>query len=162
MNDLTAERAAIAAKVAGVADVGRVHDYERYAKTEGDFRALYQADIGAAKSLRGWFLRRVSTKEISVALGVGMQVIAWRLTGYLAIDDAAASEKTFDGLIEALRAAFRSDPTLGGAVADLYDLTQGDSAPYGLQVEESAPVLFAGVLCHRAVLALTTSSPVHF
>lgn len=163
MSTLAEKRAAIAATISGVANTGQVHDYERYAKAEGEFRALYQADIGASKSLRGWFVRRVATREVSVAVGVGMEVIGWRITGYLAIDDAAASEKTFDDLIEALRAAFRTDPTLGGVVADLYDLTQSaDSAPYGLQVEESGPVLFAGVLCHRAVLGLVTSSPIHF
>lgn len=163
MSTLNQVRTAIVAALSGIANVGQVHDYERYAKAEGDFRALYQATIGAGKSLRGWFVRRVSTREVSATVGVGMEVIGWRITGYLAIDDAAASEKAFDDLIEAIRAAFRADPTLGGVVGDLYDLTQSaDSAPYGIQVEESGPVLFAGVLCHRAVLGLVTSSPFHF
>lgn len=158
MTTLAVQRAAIAAAIAAVPDAGQVHDYERYAERESDFRGLYVATVAGQPQIRGWHVRRTTTREIAAALGVATEVNTWRIVGYAGIDDAAASEKTFDDLVETVRAAFRADPTLGGVFADLCDLTAApDAAPYGLQVTGSAPVLFAGKLCHRVELALTTS-----
>ncbi|MBE0627981.1 MAG: hypothetical protein IH603_00015 [Burkholderia vietnamiensis] len=144
-------RAAIKAKIAAVADIGVVNDYERYSKNQSELQAQYVATIAGSKQLRGWNIRRKTTKETSPATGSYAVTHAWDLRGYMALDDSAESEKTFDGLIEALRDAFRTDENLGGLISST---VIEDAA--GVQVIESVPVLFAGVLCHSARLRLFT------
>lgn len=157
---LSAIRAAIVAKLAAVPDIGRVHNYERFAAHEKQFRELYATAEGR---ILGWHVRRVATREVSGAVGISMQVVTWRLTGVMALADAGASELAFDDRVEAVRDAFRADETLGGVVADICDLTAGEGEKeHGIQVERSEPVMFAGVLCHRVQLALTTSNPLQF
>lgn len=159
MSDLATVRAAIVAKLAAVAGIGIVQDYERFAANEKAFRELYQS----GERILGWHVRRVAVREVCAVIGVGMEVASWRITGLHALNDAAASEKLLDDLVEDARAAFRSDETLGGTVSDLSDLTAGDGAKeFGLQQRASEPVMFAGVLCHRVILALTTSRALRF
>lgn len=144
-------RAALAAKVSGIADIGVVHDYERYADTDAKFQELYTSQIGGKKQLRGWYLRRMSTEETSAAMGDYENAHGWILRGFMAIDDAHASEKVFDGLVESVRDAFRADQTLGGLIASIFS-PQG----VGPRLDESVPVLFGRVLCHSARIQLTT------
>jgi hypothetical protein len=151
MASLATIRAAILAKAAGVADIGVANDYERYSKEQSEMKAQYVATISGVKQLRGWNIRRFNTREISPDLGRYIVTHAWDLRGYMALDDSAGSEKTFDNLVETLRDAFREDESLGGVVST----TVTDEAA-GLQVIESGPVLFAGVLCHAARLRLFT------
>ncbi len=163
MTMLATIRTAIVAKLASVANIGIVHPFERYAAREGEFRDLYVADIGGQPMIRGWYVRRSATREVSSVVGVSMRISTWRIVGYHGLDDATESEKVFDDLIESACDAFRADPTLGGAVADLCDLSSGaEEKPQGLQVEDFAQVLLSQKLCHRAQLALTTSTPLHF
>ena len=64
MSDLRAHRAAIVAALAAVPDVGHVHERERYAESETAFRAMYlYTPAGGAPEVRGWWLRRVATRE---------------------------------------------------------------------------------------------------
>ena len=77
----------------------------------------------------------------------------WRIRGFMALSDAAGTEKTFDDLIDAAADAFRADPTLGGVV---FSTLNPQSDETGLQLVQSRPVLFAGVLCHSAELNLYT------
>ena len=152
MTTLAEIRAAIVAELNAIAAIGVVHDYERYAAREGDFRTLYLYDLGAGeKQIRGWYVRRLSTVETSAALGRFEETHQWLIRGFMAIDDASASEKTFDDLIEAIRARFRANESLGGLIASVV-------APGGKGVDlvESQPVLFGGVLCHSARLQLAT------
>jgi hypothetical protein len=77
----------------------------------------------------------------------------WRISGFMSLEDSSASEIVFDNLVEAVCDAFRSDETLGGLIAG----TVMDSPNVaGIQVEDSGPVMFAGVLCHSARLVLYT------
>lgn len=145
-------RAAIVAKLNAVPDIGRVHGYERYSNNVKDLRQLYVASIAGADQLRGWFVSRRSSPRQKSGAGPAMVGNRWEIVGYMAIDDAAATEHAMDALVEAACAAFWADQNLGGAVINCND---GEHA--GLQVQEVAPVLFAGVLCHRAKLTLTTT-----
>lgn len=140
-------RNAIAEKIKDVPGTGVVHLYERYAKTEKDFKLLY-APCGG--QLVGFHIRRLTRTEVKTIERAIENT--WQIRGLMALDDAQASEIVFDGLIENLCEAFRHDPTLGGAVARPR-LDEGDGI---LQLTESAPVLFSGVLCHSARLNLTT------
>lgn len=154
MSRLSDHRAALVALLQTVPDVGQVHARERFAKDEAAFRALYlYTPAGGAPQLRGWWLRRVATSTTSVSSARTLDVHSWELRGFMAFDDAAASELAFDALIESMRAAVAADPTLGGVAAP------GPlDEPEGLQLVEAGPVRFAGVLCHSAVLTLKTWS----
>ncbi|MEJ1353092.1 MAG: hypothetical protein RPU39_00185 [Candidatus Sedimenticola sp. (ex Thyasira tokunagai)] len=148
MADMETVRAAIVAKLEGVADIGKVHSYERYSKKLSHLTTLYKATDGR---LKGWQVRRVNTKESSASLGRWTRTYRWKIRGLMALDDADQSELLFDALIERICSEFRTDDSLGGVVDSCI---VGQEA--GIQVEGSNPVMFAGVLCHSASLALNT------
>jgi len=142
-------RNAIATKIAAVPNIGQVHGYERFAKAEKDFRTLY----ASADRILGWNVRRASRKETSLAMGRWDITNKWQIKGFLSLDDAAESELVFDRLVEAICDAFRADENLGGIV----DTTVMENPNVsGIQVEDSGPVMFSGVLCHSARLTLFT------
>jgi hypothetical protein len=152
-------RQAIVDVLQSVPHIGRVHAYERYADNQGDLSALYQwpepEDLTAeAGQLRGWFVSRKAVAETPQG-GMpdeGRSVTeVWLIGGYMALSDAGESELNFDWLLDRIRTAFRRNPTLNGTVATCW---YGD--PAGIEVMDSGPVLFAGVLCHAAKLRLRT------
>jgi hypothetical protein len=151
---LTEIRAAIVAMHAAVPDVGIVHDYERYARSEEKFRELFVGTFDGAKQIRGWWWRRSATQERTVSTASVMNVHTWQGRGYMALNDEQASEKTFDELVEAFRDAVRADPTFGG-ICEQNSVEDGED---GVQVIDVGPVMFCGVLCHSAVLQLKTWS----
>lgn len=152
--DLAPVRAAIAAKVAGVASVGIVHAYERYAKGASDLLALYKSAAQDGDRLLGWFVRQGAFAEVFVDTGRWVRDVDWEIVGYMSLDDADATEKKLSVLVDAIADAFRDDDDLGGTVATCIIDNRGDQA--GIQLREFGPVLFAGVLCHRARLGVTT------
>lgn len=137
-------RAAIVAKLQTVADIGRVHGYERYSATDKTFRELYVT----GDTLSGWHVRRVARKEDAA---YNQATTTWELRGIRALVDAEASELAFDAVIDGICAAWRDDPTLDGAV--LYPRGEEAVVP---ELVDAGPVLFAGVLCHSARLRLIT------
>lgn len=149
MTRIAAIRAAIVAKMAAIPDIGIVHAHQPWLKTEARLKDLYVSN----GQLRGWFVRRIATAETSPALGTAIEVHRWRIQGFMALDDTGSSELAFDDLIEAIRDAFRADETLGGEISGT--ATKDGT---GIQVEDSLPVAFCGVLCHSALLALSTKS----
>lgn len=140
-------RTAIAAVLARVPGIGRVHTYERYLKSQAEFVALYQ-DVETG-GIQGWHIRRLSLAEGRMGADTSDEVTAWQITGYRGINDAEQSELALDGLIDRARDEFRADPTLGGVVASTWVEEHA-----GLQLLDSGPVMFAGVLCHKVVLGL--------
>jgi hypothetical protein len=150
MPTLDEVRAAIKAKIQGVGAVGVVHDYERYAKEISKLKTLY---VSPGERLFGWHIRRVTTREFLEDIARWRVVVGWRIRGFMAIDDADATEKLFDTKIEAIRDAFRADESLGGI---LFSCTDPQSDETGVQVLDHRPVLFGDVLCHFAELSLTT------
>lgn len=153
---LQAHRAAIVAALASVPNIGVVHDRERYAKDNAKFAQHYLfTPAGGQQQLRGWWVRRAETEERSDTYGSGTttNVHTWQVRGYLAFNDADATELLFDELVEAFRAVVRDDPTLGG-VCDQPPEEETD----GVQVLDAGPVMFAGALCHSALLQLKTWS----
>jgi hypothetical protein len=148
---VSAARAAIVAKLATVADIGRVNNYERYSADFEGLKAHYVAQIDGAEQLRGWYVRRTGRKQQSPALGRYVITESWLIKGFMALADEAESELVFDDLCEVVIETFRTDETLGDAVAS----TVMDDGTAGLQMD-SGPVMFAGVLCHSASLTLST------
>jgi hypothetical protein len=150
MTKLAEIRAALVAVVQGVDGVGKVHAFERYATAKKAFLDHYADDAG---QVRGWYVRRVGGRKVSVAVGSIDRIDSFDLVGLQGLEDAAASELAFDDLVEAVRDAFDADATLGGVVGSI---TDPDSGETGAAVIESGPVLFQGVFCHRVRLRLTT------
>jgi len=157
MPTLTQIRDAIHGKLSGVSGMGVVHKYERYAKEASALALLYYTGAAGSRRLHGWFIRRRAKRVTSPAEGRLAVVNEWMLRGYMSLDDADATELTFDALTEAIGAAFAADETLGGVVsATVIGDDNGADGVAGVQVEDSGPVLFAGVLCHSARLKVFT------
>lgn len=148
-------REKIRLKLAAVASIGKVHDYERYSARDADFVTLYK-DVTSGR-IRGWNFYREATREVDLDNGQVRRLHTWRITGFMSIDDADATGKIFDDLVEAVATAFRTDRTLGGTVDDIKDMNQQDGES-GIQVDAIEPVMFAGVLCHRARGRLITDT----
>ena len=142
-------------KLAAVASSGKVHDYERYSSRDADFVTLYKD--AATSRIKGWNFYREATREVDLDNGQVRRIHTWRIAGFMGIEDADTTGKTFDDLVEAIATAFRTDRTLGGTVDDIKDMNQQDGES-GIQVEAIEPVMFAGVLCHRARLRLITDT----
>ena len=155
MSQLALIRSALVALLQAVPNIGVVHAFERYTREEAKFRELFTyPPTGTTRQVRGWWLRRIASRERGLGVGRTEVVHTWHIRAYLALSDADASELLFDELIEAVRDAVRLNPGLGGLC------TQGpqDGDADGVQLLESGPVNFCGALCHSAVLEFKTWS----
>jgi hypothetical protein len=157
MPSTEAIRAAIAARMLTVPGLGVLHLYERYTAKEAGLAALFMwqppAPPGAAKQLRGWFIRRLTLRETELTHTSTLVAVGWQLRGFMAIQDAIASEIVMDGVADGIRAAIKADETLGG----LLDGRPDPPGVVGAQLAESGPFMFGGVLCHGIRLDLTTT-----
>lgn len=151
-------RAAIVAVLRGVPNIGQVHDRERYAKESKRLLELYgwTNPTTGATGWRGWFVSLGAETYRPKRVGRATALAEWRIVGLMGFEDAEASELAMADLARAVVAAFRADPTLGGAVSRQSDSQGGDGAPVGAQILRLEPVMFCGVLTHRASLSLTT------
>lgn len=156
MSRLAQIRAAILDVLNSVPEIGRVHDRQRHAVSDTDLQALHAWPEGdPAARVRGWYLRRVATRDASPTLGRRIVTHSWRITGLVEIDDAGASEIVLDGLVEAIRAGLAADETLGGEILGAVAEPDGETAS-GALVEAGEPATFAGIPCHRVDLTLHT------
>lgn len=148
---LQLHRLAIVGMLEAIPGIGIVHPAEPYAKAQAAFQAAYQwVKPDGNKQLRGWFVRRTGIAEKTVSVGRVLNVFTWRVRGFMALE-GPASEIEFDELVETMRSVFRNYETLGG-VAQPGPLNN----PTGMQLVDSGPVVFTGVLCHAAALQLQT------
>lgn len=130
--------------VAGVTDVGKVHDYFRLATVEAEVQALFST----SGVLKVWFVSLADQDPYTVRrlpANHELATYAFKVYGYQAVKDADGSEKTFADLVEDLIAAFRADKKLGDTVIE--------AGP--LQWRQAGHRTFAGVLCHYAELDLS-------
>lgn len=144
-------RTAIAGVIDAVADTGVVHQFERYAKTAGELKTLYLT----GDKLLGWHIRLVTRRRKQPGLGRWIVTITWRLTAYQSFEDSSQSELAFDAMVEAVDRAFRDDVSLGG-VLNMGTVIDEQDDLQGMQVDDTGPVLFCGVLCHSARCTLMT------
>lgn len=140
-------RSAIVATLQGVEGIGQVHNYERFAKSEKDFKTLYATAEANEQRILGWHVRRVGFRQ-SQFNGRVQYVTKWRIAGFMSLQDVDATELMFDQLIDKITEAFN------GQLWQLNNFSSEDEN--GIQLDEAVPVMFAGVLCHSARLSLTT------
>jgi hypothetical protein len=149
----------ITARLNTVPNIGTVHGYQRYADREKELAELYKHN----GKLHGWFVRRTAVVERQLGVGINTEQSTWLICGYLAINDAAASEIEFDGLLDAIREVFRTDgfdvwrELPNGDQINLMYTEQPMKEQMGFAVLDSQPVLFAGVLCHGAQCQIITN-----
>jgi hypothetical protein len=150
---LATVRTAIKTSSTRVTGIGATHDYLRGAA--GHDRGRARRAHGGRRPFHCWFVgmadeqpyltkRFPATHEHSV--------YQFNLHGYLAVNDAAASEKTFAILVERIIAAFRAaKPGLSTAA---FTNVVDEAGP--MEWVESGYRVFAGVSCHYARLAFPT------
>ena len=125
----------------GVGGVANVYDRVRNWQTEKQFRDGATAPGGG---IQFWFI----TREATAAEDLGPRFTRRRHTlavhGYAGVQDAAASETTFQALVESVVAALGADRKLGA--------TARHSGP--AQVRAVDFRILSNVLCHHAEIAL--------
>ena len=146
-------RAAIKDVLTGVENIGVVHDYERHAATWEKFLELFRVTIAGQAQIRGWEITRRQRTAVQQTLGIGFAESdrrhGYKIHGYMGLQDAQATEKTFQALIEAVCAAFAASGRLGGT-HNQHDF---------VQVNIIEPRMFGGVLCHFCEMTLTVTEP---
>ena len=131
--------------LSAVPGIGRVYDYERWTLDWGKFLELFK-DPASGRVL-GWELSRSGVEAQFLSRIEEDATHRFTVKGYLGVQDSAATEKLFNGLIEAIRAAFRGNVTLNGMAE--------------LVVPVSVPVIevrtFGSVLCHYCELQISVT-----
>ncbi len=137
----TAIRDQIKTTLLGVGGIGQVHDYLRVATEPSSL----QANFGSGGIVNAWMFSRERTTEERLTTGELLRRYRFVIHGYYQHNDPAASEKTFQDLIEAIATAFRADETLGGT-AERIDPVQVQAVGYR--------ILGGSTLCHYCELIL--------
>ena len=137
--------------------IGTVHDHEVYCRKEGDLLRCYKAP--GRDELNGWYVRR--TGQARGALNPFLVETGWRARGFYALGeeggDGVASELAFDDQVDRVIGALRSPWDAELPVPDLpAEVPVSWVSASGWEME-SAPVLFAGVLCHSAIVEFRTA-----
>ena len=122
-----------------VSGVGVVHDYERWADTWEKFLEHFKTGDG---KINGWTISRFKLDEICESSSHDLTVHHYRIRGHYGLNDAEASERTFQGIVDAVVAAFRANYRLND--------TAHNTTPLAATVIENRT--FGGVLCHYCEL----------
>ncbi len=136
-SNLAAIRAAIVAMIEGVSGVGTVHARSRVTHDWGDFIAQF---VDSNNIVNGWTVMSTAVEEERLTNRSLVIRHEFTLRHYRGVDDANASEVSFDNHVEAVRDDFRES----------YDL----SATCELHTPLTVPIkdirMFGSVLCHYA------------
>ncbi|OGL68814.1 MAG: hypothetical protein A3J27_12115 [Candidatus Tectomicrobia bacterium RIFCSPLOWO2_12_FULL_69_37] len=152
----------IAAELEAVADVGRVHLYQRYAADLSKYLDFFRwAAPDGRSQIRGWVVTRESAREALgsaassqpggfVPAGVNRRVHTFLLFGVMGLEDGTQSEVAFQDLVEAVCDRFRDNRALR--------LLGPEGEPRAATLERLQPPRvdsvevrrFGAVLCHAA------------
>jgi hypothetical protein len=139
--------ATVRASIKGVlvaASGGKVHDYLRLIEAE---KAIAD-ELMVSKKLHAWCITLDESEPFSekrLPACHALADMAFVLHGWYAVDDSAASEKTWADLVEDVMDAYRADKKLGNTVIE--------AGP--AQWREAGYRSYVGVLCHYARLTLS-------
>ncbi len=143
----------IATRMETIPSIGIVHDYYRYTADAAKFLQLFKCSIGGKEQIRGWEITRISAPEART--GAYFRYHKFRITGYLGLCDADATDKTFQTLIDDVCELFRTAEPPGGSSWYYLDLALPGDLPAQAVVIE--PRMFGSVLCHYAEILLTVT-----
>ena len=142
MINLPLIRAAITDTLNGL-DVGQFYKSQRVLKNSRELTTEFGTNV------KGGFIELVKRKEIDPYEGRNQRFYTWRVTYFTAIKDD--SQEEFEDATESIADVFGDDPTLGGTVDDTRDEDRNAVTLEGIE-----PVMYMGVLCHRARMLLVT------
>lgn len=138
--------AAIKARLEAIPNIGRVHDYERWANDPQVVKELYVADIGGQRRLRGWNIScpRLPQNTRKLTGVVHERIYDFVIRGFWELDDASASEKQARAKADEIIDSFDSKPDLSGECfkTELALITSFE------------PGMFAGTLVHMTEILL--------
>lgn len=103
-------RAQVKSILSGVTGMGIVHDYERWSRSLAEFESL----MTKSGVINGWMIHRQSSSAEYNTNASHLVTHTYKISGIYALDDANASEITFQALLELVYAAFKADVTLAG------------------------------------------------
>lgn len=129
--------------VSGVSGIGTVHDYERSSRSPAEWLDM----MTSTGKINGWTISREATGSEWEYHTTNRLRHVFRIKGFYAVDDAAASEKTFQALVDLVRKAFNGHETLNGDA-----LISGPCQVEYVGVREIAPD--SGYFLHVAELTL--------
>lgn len=141
MSDSTL-RAQLKNILSGITGVGKVHDYERFTADPAKFLLLFKDETSG--KIFGWEITREGVKHERITQKI-KATHSFVIKGYYGLKDDAATEKTFNAIVDLIGQAF-IDTKIPGS--------QGHSLP---QVSNIGARSFGGVLCHYAELRLGVS-----
>jgi hypothetical protein len=101
---------------------------------------LFKTTIGADTQIRFWDITRTKTPEVNKVSKENLRTYTFRIRGFMSLDDSAATEKTFQALVETVCTKFRNVPTLNGTAENIGPL----------QIGNISHVMVGDVLCHSA------------
>lgn len=130
--------------VEGVANIGQVHRFQRYAKNPGDYKTLFKDGVSgrircAMLTRQGASARRLAHKRNEASHSLAIIVIE-------GVNDAEESESTFRTRLEGVRQALDRSETSAGALGGAA-LSQ---EPAEIPTEEFR--VFGDVFCHYGVV----------
>jgi hypothetical protein len=137
----------IKSTVEGVSGIGKVYDYERWAANWGTVLALFKTSNNI---IHGWTISRIAFFRQSKSIGDPEIAHIFRIRGVYGLDDSAAAEKTFQGIVNLVADAFDANMTLSGACLTLAADWGPMANQVGLQVPGIDVRAFGNVLCHHA------------
>jgi hypothetical protein len=145
-NAETTIRARIKTVIETVSNVGQVHDYQRYAVTWEEMEKHVVKTISGADVIRYWAISLDGLTLLSDTFQGGgftdtMAVeYQYVVRGFMGVDDANSSEKTFVTLIMSILEALSADATLSARLLETNSPVVAES-----RIEHR---VLTGILCH--------------
>lgn len=136
----SATRTQIYTILIGVSNIGKVYDYERWNVNWGAFINLFKSTTH--NQIRGAEIGRKAPVTFEKD---GIRTHTYFIRMYMAVDDSAATEKTFNTLVDTVVDTFAANLNLNAAA---------NGSEY-IQVDALDTRTFGSVLCHFAELTLT-------
>lgn len=146
-------RARIKTVIETVSNVGVVHDYMRWTNEWPSLVALLKTTVSGASKLRGWMITCEGAPTPAAnefgPIPTARRDYRYRIRGYYALDDSAATEKTFVAQVIAVCDALDNDTTLHNA-NNYYDCSLSSADPIG-------HIMLGDVLCHYCEITITVT-----
>lgn len=139
-------RDAIKARLDDITDIGKIEPSERYAKSHRDLKVFY----AVGDLIKGGFIRRTGFISKSPDDYTYIEKSSWEIHYMHSWVDPDSGD-AFELMLDLIAREFEQDVTLGGVVQTT---KEGDQA--AIQLLNSGPAMFAGILVHNATMSLKT------
>lgn len=121
---LTTIRTQIKTLIEAVSGIGNVYDYERYCNDWATYKDIFVKN----DKVNTWDIKRerFSSSSHGGSGGVTDRTFDFAIRGFYALNDALASEKTFQDLTDLVLAKFENNPDLNGIAHIVHQPIIGD------------------------------------